>query len=90
MKAVLVTTEHRGVFFGELEDDTDQAARSLTLKNCRNAIYWSGDKGFLGLASDGPQNGSRIGSTAPNVLLHDITSVSACTDKAATAFREWK
>ena len=89
MRNVLVTTEHRGVFFGELSDDQDRAARSLTLKNCRNVIYWSGERGFLGLAAHGPEPDSRIGSTAPDVLLHDVTSVSICTDNAAEAFKSW-
>ncbi len=89
MKAVLVTTVHRGVFFGELEDGQDENAKTLVLINCRNAIYWSGKKGFLGLAADGPEKNSRIGSEAPRVLLHDVTSVSDVTDAGAEAWREY-
>ncbi|MEN8008709.1 MAG: hypothetical protein ABFS42_16995 [Candidatus Krumholzibacteriota bacterium] len=89
MDHVLVTTEHRGVFFGELSADQNREAKSLTLKNCRNVIMWSGKNGFLGLAADGPEPESRIGSTAPSVLLHGVTSVSECTDKAAEVFRSW-
>jgi len=90
MEHVLVTTEHRGVFFGELSDDQDREARSLTLKNCRNVIYWYGKRGFLGLAAHGPEKGSTVGSVAPSVLLHDITSVAACTNKAVEVFRSWE
>lgn len=88
-KSVLVTTQHRGVFFGELSDDQDRSARSLTLTGCRNAIYWAGKRGFLGLASHGPESGSRIGSAAPSVLLHDVTSITECTEAAAAAWRAW-
>jgi len=88
-RPVLVTTEHRGVFFGDLDNDTDETARSLVLTNCRNAIYWAGSRGFLGLASHGPDEGSRIGSEAPRVLLHDVTSVTECTDTAADKWRGW-
>ena len=89
-KAVLVTTAHRGVFFGTLAEDQDwQNKEKLVLLKCRNIIYWSGKKGFLGVAVDGPESGSRIGSTAEKVLLNNITSVTECTDKAAAALGDW-
>ena len=88
MKDVLVTTAHRGVFFGTLEKgQTGDETKTMALINCRNAIRWTGKKGFLGLASDGPESGSRIGSTAPRVILHDITSVSECSQEAVKAWR---
>lgn len=89
MKPVIVTTQHRGVFYGRLSDDQDEDSRTLVLTNCRCAIYWAGKKGFLGLASDGPDDGSTIGATAPEVRLHDITSVSLCTEEAAKIWEEW-
>lgn len=90
MRKVLVTTKHRGVFFGHLEDGQAGTENSLTLLNCRNAIYWAGTKGFLGLAANGPERDSKIGATAPRVLLHDITSVTDCTDSAAAVWEGWK
>jgi hypothetical protein len=88
---VLVTTQHRGVFFGRLKNYAkEREKRTLTLEGCRNVIYWSGAKGFLGLAANGPENGSRIGCVAPVVLLHDVTSVSLCSDSATKVFDEWK
>ena len=89
MNHVLVTTEHRGVFFGELSKDQDRMAKALTLKNCRNIISWSGKRGFLGLASHGPEEGSCIGTAAPSVLLHGITSVSECTADSVGVFSSW-
>ncbi len=89
MKSVLVTTIHKGVFFGDLDDDTDQSERTLTLTDCRNVIYWESTKGFLALAKHGPEEGSRIGATAPSLMIHDITSVATCTDEAIKAFRGW-
>jgi hypothetical protein len=88
---VLVTTQHRGVFFGRLTNyEVEREKRTVTLQNCRNVIYWSGARGFLGLAAHGPENGSRVGSVAPVVLLHDVTSVTLCTDTATKVFDEWK
>lgn len=90
MKAVLVTTVHRGVFFGRLAEGSKESDKTLVLTGCRNAIYWSGSRGFLGLASHGPEGGSKIGAMAPRVMLHDVTSVSEVSDAAAKVWEEWK
>jgi len=89
-KAVIVTTQHRGVFYGRLEAGQDENVRTLVLLNCRNAIHWAGSKGFLGLASFGPEHGSRIGAAADRVRLHDVTSVTDVTDDAATKWEKWE
>ena len=85
-KAVIITTQHRGVFFGELEKGTEES-RTVTLTNARNAIYWATTKGFIELAQTGPNSKSKIGSVAPRIVLHDVTSVTECTDAAAAAWR---
>lgn len=80
---VLVTTQHRGVFFGYADMNTT-SDRTITLTNCRNCIYWARSiGGFLGLASVGPDSNCKIGKQAPlEVVLHDITSVSRVTEEA--------
>lgn len=84
MKNILVTTQHRGVFFAQVEDSTDLTPKMLTnLKNCRMAIYWNTKKGILELAEVGPNSGSKIGSPADVDVLHDVTGVFSVTDKAA-------
>ena len=87
---VLVTTEHRGVFFGTMDrDDGD----TVVLKDARNCIYWStATKGFLGLASIGPQPDCRIGPKVPSIKLHKVTAVAACTDEAVQKWEDaaWK
>lgn len=83
---VLVTTEHRGVFFGYAESSS-LSEKTLTLTNCRNCIYWDASiGGFLGLAAAGPNGKCRIGKPAPEVMLHGVTSVSHCTEEAAKAW----
>lgn len=78
-RAVLVTTEFRGMFFGYA---TDTSGDTINLKRARNCIYWSAAcSGFLGLASIGPQKGSRIGERG-NIELRKITSVSEVTSEA--------
>lgn len=88
-RAVLVTTAHRGVFFGYAEET---GGSTIKLRSARNCIYWpSGNKGFLGLASDGPQTGARVGPAA-DIELRDITCVAEVTDAAAAAWEKapWK
>ena len=87
---VLVTTAHRGVFFG-YTDKEKIGEPSITLTNCRNCIYWCAEVGgFLGLAANGPVDGCKIGTIAPlPVLLRDITSVSHVTEKAAKSWMEF-
>jgi hypothetical protein len=86
-RSVIVTTQHRGVFFGFLSEDNGK--ESVVLTKARNVIHWDGKRGFLGLATHGPEGGSRIGSTAKRILLYDITSVADCTEEAEKSFSKW-
>jgi len=82
-RAVVVTTQHRGVFFG-YASDTDGAI--IKLRGARNCLYWSTDvKGFMGLAATGPTKSCRIGP-AVDIDLRDITSVIACSPEAIQAW----
>ena len=84
-KAVLVTTAHKGVFFGYAKDTRGAI---ISLRAARNCIYWPTDqKGFLGLASTGPVSGSRVGPAA-DLELRDITSVATCTPQAVEAWEK--
>jgi len=80
---VLVTTAHRGVFFGYT---TDTKGETIKLRAARNALYWSANvKGFMGLASTGPTSGCRIGPAA-DIELRNITAVASVTPEAVTAW----
>lgn len=82
-RAVVVTTAHRGVFFGYA---TDTDGEIIRLRAARNCLYWPAEnKGFMGLAAMGPKEGSRIGPAA-DIALRDITSVVECTPEAVTAW----
>lgn len=79
-RPVLVTTEHRGVFFGYA---VDTSGASIELKRARNCVYWSADvKGFMGLAANGPSRTCRVGPAA-DIELRAITSVVSVTPEAA-------
>jgi hypothetical protein len=82
-RAVIVTTQHRGVFFGYA---TNIDGEQINLRAARNCLYWSSDvKGFHGLAVTGPSNGCRVGPAA-DIQLRDITSVLKCEPDAVTAW----
>lgn len=84
MKNLLICTAHRGVFFGQLQDDADLTAKNLTkINNCRMAIYFGTDGGVMQLAATGPTKKSKIGSPAYVEVLHDVTAVFSVTDEAA-------
>ena len=82
-RAVLVTTQYRGVFFGYAEDTSGECVQ---LKRARNVLYWTAEtKGFLGLASGGPKPGCRIGPQA-DIELRGVTCVAECTPAAIQAW----
>lgn len=84
-RAVLVTTSHRGVFFGYA---SETGGSTIKLRSARNCIYWPAEnKGFLGLASNGPLQGSKIGPAA-DIELRDITCVAECTPAAVEAWEK--
>lgn len=82
-KAVLVTTEHRGVFFGFVKNDKKLPAE-IELTQAKNCIYWSSDVGgFLGLAAKGPSSNCKIGTEVKELKLWKITSVTPVEEAAA-------
>lgn len=84
-RAVLVTTAHRGVFFGYA---TDTSGSMIKLRAARNCLYWSRDcRGFLGLASSGPTAKCRVGPAA-DVELRDVTCVADVTTEAVQRWEE--
>jgi len=88
MKPVLVTTNYRGVFYGEVLDDK-KLPKEIKLKAARNCMYWSSDcNGFLGLAATGPTKSCKIGVMVPEITLYDITSVTPVTEVAVKAWKE--
>ena len=83
---LLVTTLHRGVFFG-YGQPTD--AETIQLRRVRMCVYWSTDmRGVMGLASKGPSKTCKIGPEVPAVTLRNVTGVVECTAAAAKAWED--
>lgn len=86
-RPVLITTEYKGVFFGYA---TSTAGDTIKLKRARNCIYWpSQNKGFMGLASDGPHHEAKVGPPA-DIELRKVTSVVEVTPKAEQIWNDFK
>ena len=88
--ALLVTTLHRGVFFGY---GVSSDEKTITLKKAQMCVYWSADvKGVLGLASTGPSGSCRIGPAVPSITLQNVTAITECSEEAEKAWHEqpWK
>jgi len=88
-RPVLVTTAHRGVFFGYAKTTNGD---TIKLRAARNCVYWSTEvKGFVGLAANGPTSNCRIGPKC-DLELRNITCVVECTPEAVKAWEAapWK
>lgn len=90
-KPCVVTTEHRGVFFGFL-NGSDPEDKTVGITDAQMCVYWSSDvQGVLGLASTGPTKGCRVTPRVPKITLQGVTSVIEASDDAVAAWqgRPW-
>ena len=78
-RPVVVTTAHRGVFFGYAAE-TD--GETIALSRARLCVHWSPDvRGFMGLAATGPSKSCKIGPAA-DITLRNITAVLEVSPEA--------
>ena len=84
-QALLVTTSHKGVFFGYGFKST---AKDIELIDARMCVSWSADMhGVLGLASKGPSASCRISDKVSSIILKDVT---AQIPVSADAIKRWE
>jgi hypothetical protein len=83
-RPVLVTTAHKGVFFGYAKETNGPVVQ---LRAGRLCVYWHQDlRGFMGLASHGPNKQCRVGPAA-DIELRDITAV---VEVSPVAVQKWE
>jgi len=90
-RPVMVTTEHRGVFFGytTTTDEEALAKNAVRLRAVRNCVYWSADlRGFGGLAVVGPNSNCKVGPSIPSAQVLNITGIWDVTPEAAKAWEQ--
>ncbi len=79
---LLVTTVHRGVFFG-YGVMSDEA--TIELEQSRMCVSWSNDvHGVLGLATSGPSKTCKIGPAVSRIVLREVTAVALVSPEAIT------
>lgn len=85
-RAVVVTTDKRGVFFGYA---TATDGDPITLSRARMCVYWSADvRGVVGLAATGPTKGCRVTRAAPAIQLRGVTAVMDASPEASVAWEQ--
>lgn len=85
-KPLVVTTQHRGVFFGYGQVTTEKTIR---LEDAQMCVYWSSDvKGVVGLAADGPTASCKVSEPAPAITVQDVTAVMEVSKKAEAAWKQ--
>jgi hypothetical protein len=85
-RPVIVTTSHKGVFFGHATDTTGDR---IHLSGARMVIYWGGTKGFMRLAETGPESGDKISAKA-DIEVRGVTSVAEVTPDALSKWEAVK
>lgn len=84
---LVVTTAHRGVLFGYGEYIL-RPDKTIELEQVRMCLYWPAEnRGVVGLASEGPLQGARVGPATPSMLISDVTAIMRCT---ASAAKRWE
>lgn len=88
VKHLVVTTAHKGVFYGQGDPDSLKD-KQITIKDARMCVYWSSSvKSVIGLASGGPDRSCKISPAAPSVLLTDVTGIFECSEEAVKAWEK--
>ena len=83
---LVVTTAHRGVFFGY--GNPAISGQSIRLERARMCVYWSADvKGVVGLAANGPTTRCKISPAAPAIILEGVTAIMEVSGAAA---KQWE
>jgi len=95
-QAILVTTDHKGIFFGYVDsmdaalmerEETDGDA--VTIKDARCCVYWPEEcHGFLGLARKGPLPGAKVSPAVDELIVYSVTSLSPVGGEAAERWEE--
>ena len=86
---VVVTTIHRGVFFGYVPTTQKMDAKIVRLIDVRMCISWASSvRGMPGLAATGPDNQCRISPRCPAMTAQDVTAIFECSPGAIEAWEK--
>lgn len=85
---VVVTTEHRGVFFGYVDQASFEThVKTVQMQSVRVVTVWTKEMhGFLGLTVIGPSGSCHVSPGCIEGKIHDVTGVWRCTPQAVKAW----
>ena len=84
LRNIMITTEFRGVFVAQIDENADLTPRTLTgLKNARMVIRWKNGEGLQGMANYGPTNDCKLSPVSDIPVIHGVTAVFEITHAAA-------
>ena len=82
---MIVTTAHKGVFFGY---GTPTTEKTIRIEQAQMCVYWSADvKSVLGLAATGPSRGCRVGPPVPSMTIQDVTGIIEASPISEAAWK---
>jgi hypothetical protein len=86
-KRPVVVTTARGLFAGLLLATKETGSElHVRLADARCGIYWATSKGFVELATDGPNGKTRLGAVASELEVRSVTAVANCS---LEAWQKW-
>lgn len=86
---VVVTTLHKGVFFGHVPATQKMDVKTVRLADARMCIYWAVSvKGMPGLAATGPDKDCKISPKCPSMTAQDVTAIFECSPEAVDAWEK--
>lgn len=85
MKKILITTKHKGVFFGQVSQDADLTTETIhDIKRPVMVIRWRTGEGVLGLTNDFNSNDVLLSKEGDSITtLHGVTMVVGVSEAAA-------
>lgn len=88
LRAVVVTTDKRGVFFGYAAAGASVNGE-VELRDAQMCVHWtSAVRGVLGLAGKGPVAGCRVTGSVPSIRLNGVTAIMEATQEAEEAWKK--
>lgn len=79
---VLVTTQHMGLFYGEVLITFDPAGNHIQLKNAIRVTRLPAGYGLINLATSGPSSFTELSDPVEEILLNNVTAVVKCYDSS--------
>ncbi len=81
---VMITTKHRGIFIGYVEEGKDLTKKTLkNIKRAKMLIRHQTGKGLQHVAEVGPNDDCHFSTASDIRVLHDVTAVFDVTPAAA-------